>query len=223
MADGEHSLYVQTALAEQISLSCCLLNILAQNEYANCYFPSSICQNHPKWPTKIINRRNQKISGWHLFVIGSNQNKEAQIWVFLYPASCPLCVCQLFAALFQCDLNQHIQASWTVPHWSYIVISPAGGSFLNTDWSGKETTIYTHAAKASSSVIFSVQSSSSLHFQKCGHSRNLSPKIFSKHCFNCLVDVLATSSEFSSTWQRVFLTYMYFPYMAIYRNIGQKH
>lgn len=122
-----------------------------------------------------------------------------------------------------CDLNQHIQTSRTVPHWSYRVISPAGGSFLNTEWSEKETTIYTHTEKTSSSIIFSVQSIASLHFQKYGHSRNLSPKTFSKHCFNCLVLVLATSSEFSSTWQRGFLTCMYFPYMVIYQKIGQKY
>lgn len=59
MADGERSLWAQTALTEQISLSCWLLNILAQNEYANCYFSSSICWNHP---TKTINKRNKKFS-----------------------------------------------------------------------------------------------------------------------------------------------------------------
>lgn len=190
-----------------ISLSCCLLNTLAQSEYANCYFSSSICQNHPGWPSKTINKRNKKFSIWHFFVICLNQNKkfQRQVKVFLYPTS------SAFAALFDCDLNQHIQASITVPHWSYTVISPAGGSFLNTDWSGKETIIYAHTEKESSSVIFSVHSTASLHFQKYGHSRNLSPKTFSKHWFNCLVHVLATSSGFSSTWQNFSHIYLFSP------------
>lgn len=217
MADGGDSLCVQAALTEQISLSCRLLNTPAQNEYANCYFPSSICQIHPEWPSKTVNKRNKKFSIWHFFVICLNQNKkfQRQAKVFLYPTS------SAFAALFDCCLNQHIQTSITVPHWSYTVISPAGGSFLNTDWSGKGTTIYAHTEKESSSVIFSVQSTASLHFQKYGHSRNLSPKTFSKHWFNCLVHVLAISSGFSSTWQNFSHIYLFSPYGNLPKKLGR--
>ena len=81
--------------------------------------------------------------------------------VFLYPTS------PVFAAFSDRDLNQRIQASrMTVPPWSYRIFSPVRSRFLNTDWSGKSTTMHTQTKKASSPVILSVQSTASLEFPK---------------------------------------------------------
>lgn len=95
---------------------------------------------------------------------------QSQWRVFLYPVS------SMFAALIEHDLNQHIQASRIVLPWSYVIISPAGGRFLNTDWSGKATTIHTHIEKTSSPAVLSVQPTASLQLSKIWTFQKFVPK-----------------------------------------------
>lgn len=85
----------------------------------------------------------------------------------------------VFAALMEHDLNQHIQASRRiVPPWSYMIILPAGGRFLNTDWSGKATTMHTQIDKAPSPVVLSVQPTASLQLPKTWELQKFVPQNF---------------------------------------------